>query len=53
MAYAAHMLRCAAAVAYEHADNLEGSERDMAFSALHFIESARDDVNSSLTRLEA
>ena len=53
MTHAADMLRYAAVVAYEHADKLKGSDRDMAFSVLHFIEVARDDVESSLSSLEA
>ena len=39
--HASSMLRCAAASAYESADNLKGNSRDMAFSVMHMINMAR------------
>lgn len=42
------MLRCAAASAYESADNLKGNPRDMAFSVMHMINMARALLDRSL-----
>lgn len=42
------MLRCAAASAYESADNLKGNSRDMAFSVMHMINMARALLDRSL-----
>lgn len=52
MTYAADLLRCAAATAYESADHLSGSKRDLAFSVVHLIEMARGAVERSLLSTE-
>lgn len=46
--HAADLLRCAAASACEAADNLKGSQRDLAFSVMHMINMARALLNRSL-----
>ena len=46
--HAASVLRCAAAAAYESADNLRGNERDMAFSVVHMLDIARTLLDRSL-----
>ena len=51
--HAASVLRCAAAAAYESADNLRGSERDMAFSVVHMLDLARALVDRSLEDVTA
>ena len=53
MAHAADLLHCAAATAYESADHLSGSKRDLAFSVVHLIDMARGAVEKSLDKLEA
>ena len=50
--HAADLLRCAAATAYESADHLSGSKRDLAFSVVHLIEMARGAVERSLLSTE-
>jgi hypothetical protein len=52
MADAADLLRCAAASAYESADHLSGSKRDLAFSVMHLIDMARGAVEKSLIHTE-
>ncbi len=52
MAHAADLLRCAAATAYESADHLSGSKRDLAFSVVHLIDMARGAVEKSLLTSE-
>jgi hypothetical protein len=42
------LLRCAAATAYESADNLTGSQRDHALSVVHLIEMAQTKVDAAL-----
>jgi len=46
--HAADLLRCAAASAFEAADNLKGSQRDLAFSVMHMINMARALLNRSV-----
>jgi hypothetical protein len=52
MADAADLLRCAAATAYESADHLTGSKRDLAFSVVYLIDMARGVVEKSLIYTE-
>lgn len=47
------LLRCAAATAYEAADQLTGRQRDLAFSVVHLIEMARKSLAQSLVHTEA
>ncbi|WP_426141055.1 DUF6124 family protein [Pseudomonas sp. DWP3-1-2] len=51
--YAAELLRCAAATAYETGDHLTGAQRDLAFAVVHLIDMARTAVEKSLDQLEA
>jgi len=53
LAHAADLLRCAAATAYESADHLSGTKRDLALSVVHLIDLARGVVEKSLDKLEA
>lgn len=46
--HASDLLRCAAATAYESANNLHGTNRDLAFSAVHMIDMAKAMVDRSL-----
>lgn len=46
--HASGLLRCAAASAYESADNLKGGQRDVAFSVMHMINLARAMLDRSL-----
>ena len=48
MVHASGLLRCAAATAYESAENLYGANRDLAFSVVHMIDLAKAMVDSSL-----
>ena len=48
LVHASDLLRCAAATAYESASHLLGSNRDLAFSAVHMIDMARAMVDRSL-----
>ncbi len=41
-----------AATAYECADSLSGSQRDLAFSTHHLIDLARSVLDDALSRLE-
>lgn len=49
---ASELLRCAAASAYESGDRMKGSDRDLAFSVFHLVETARDAVDRSLAGVE-
>ncbi|WP_347901086.1 DUF3077 domain-containing protein [Pseudomonas purpurea] len=48
LVHASDLLRCAAATAYESADNLRGASRDLAFSVVHMIDMAKAMVDRSL-----
>lgn len=48
LVHASDLLRCAAATAYESADNLHGASRDLAFSVVHMIDMAKAMVDRSL-----
>lgn len=45
---ASELLRCAAATAYESANHLQGSHRDLAFSTVHMIDMAKALLDRSL-----
>ena len=45
---ATDLLRCAAATAYESANHLQGSHRDLAFSTVHMIDMAKALLDRSL-----
>ncbi|SEI15991.1 DUF6124 family protein [Pseudomonas asplenii] len=47
--HASDLLRCAAATAYEAADALQGSSRDLAFSVVHMIDMAKAMVDRAMT----
>lgn len=47
---ASDLLRCAAATAYESANHLHGSIRDLAFSTVHMIDMAKALLDRSLDR---
>ncbi|GFM79294.1 hypothetical protein PSCICM_51130 [Pseudomonas cichorii] len=46
--HASSLLDCAAATAYENADNLTGSHRKVAMGVVHLIEMAKAEVDRSL-----
>ena len=46
--HASDLLRCAAATAYESGNNIQGSNRQLAFSTVHMIDMARALVDRSL-----
>ena len=46
--HASDLLRCAAATAYEAADKLNGSQRDLGLSVMHMINMARALLDRSL-----
>lgn len=48
--HAYDLLRCAAAVAYQLTESLQGASRDLAFSAIHMIDLARAMVERSLNQ---
>lgn len=48
MIHASDLLRCAAATAYEAADSLSGTHRDLTFSVMHMIDMAKALVDRSL-----
>ncbi|HEF4762203.1 TPA: DUF3077 domain-containing protein [Pseudomonas putida] len=48
--HASDLLRCAAATAFESANHLQGSNRDLAFSTVHMIDMAKAMVDRSLER---
>jgi hypothetical protein len=50
---ASDLLRCATATAYESADHLSGSKRDLAFSVVHLIDMAKAAVDRSLDTVHA
>lgn len=50
LVHASDLLRCAAATAYESASHLQGTSRDLAFSAVHMIDMAKAMVDRSLER---
>ncbi len=52
MAHVSDLLRCAKATAYESADCLNGSKRDLAFSVVHLIDMAKAVVDRSLDQIE-
>ena len=51
LVHASDLLRCATATAYESADHLSGSKRDLAFSVVHLIDMAKAAVDRSLNTL--
>jgi hypothetical protein len=48
LVHASDLLRCAAATAFESANNLQGAPRDLAFSTVHMIDMAKAMVDRSL-----
>ncbi|MCF5708816.1 hypothetical protein GIV19_16160 [Pseudomonas syringae] len=50
--HALDFLRCASATAYELGDELNGSQRDLAFAAMHMAEMAKVMVERSLECIE-
>lgn len=52
LAHLCDLLRCAKATAYESADCLNGSKRDLAFSVVHLIDMARAVVDRSLDHID-
>ncbi|CAM3418258.1 hypothetical protein BZK31_26400 [Pseudomonas floridensis] len=50
--HALDFLRCASATAYELGDELNGSQRDLAFAAMHMAEMAKVMVERSLECVE-
>lgn len=46
------VLRCATAIAYESADNLQGQPRDLAMGSMHLIGQARKMVHELLDQLQ-
>jgi hypothetical protein len=48
LVHASDLLRCAAATAYESANNLNGASRDLAFSTVHMIDMAKAMIDRSL-----
>jgi hypothetical protein len=48
--HAADLMRCASAIAYESAVDLQGAKRDLAFSVVHMLELARSLMERSMTR---
>ncbi len=52
LAHASDLLRCATATAYESADSLSGSKRDLAFSVVHLIDMAKAVVDRTLDQIE-
>lgn len=50
---AVHLLRCTTACAYEVADRLKGSERDLSFSVVHLTEMTHKEIEDALHHLEA
>ena len=48
--HAFDLLRCASAVAYESAVNLQGTKRDLAFSVVHMLDLARALMERTTTR---
>ncbi|SEM68188.1 Protein of unknown function [Pseudomonas sp. ok272] len=50
LVHASDLLRCAAATAYESANNRLGTSRDLALSVVHMIDMAKTMVDGSLDR---
>lgn len=50
LVHASDLLRCAAATAYESANNLLGTSRDLALSVMHMIDMAKAMVDGSLDK---
>lgn len=48
LVHASDLMRCAGAIAYESANNLQGAHRDLAISAVHMIDMAKAMVDRSL-----
>jgi len=48
LVHASDLMRCASAIAYESASNLQGASRDLAFSTVHMIDMARAMVDRAL-----
>lgn len=48
LVHASDLLRCAAATAYESANNLPGTSRDLALSVVHMIDMAKALVDRAL-----
>ena len=48
LVHASDLLRCAAATAYESGNNIQGTNRQLAFSTVHMIDMARALVDRSL-----
>ncbi|MGL6242429.1 DUF6124 family protein [Pseudomonas sp.] len=48
LVHASDLLRCAAATAFESANNLQGASRDLAFSTVHMIDMAKAMIDRSL-----
>lgn len=50
--HALEFVRCASATAYELGDNLSGSQRDLAMTAVHMLEMAKVMIERSLESVE-
>ncbi|MBP0940840.1 DUF3077 domain-containing protein [Pseudomonas alliivorans] len=50
--YAAELLCCAAATAYESGDRLSGTDRQLAFAVVHLVELAKTVIDRSLSGIE-
>lgn len=48
--HATDLMRCASAIAYEAAVDLQGAKRDLAFSVIHMLELARSLMERSMAR---
>ncbi len=48
LVHASDLLRCAAATAFKAAENLQGTNRDLAFSVVHMVDMARAMVDHSI-----
>jgi hypothetical protein len=53
LVHVADLLRCAAAVAYETGDTLNGTKRDLVFSVMHMLCAARKELEQTLASIEA
>lgn len=51
--YVSDLLRSIYAITYETGDNLNGSNRDLAFSAVHLLDIARTEMNQLLAQVES
>ncbi|WP_424506378.1 DUF6124 family protein [Pseudomonas viridiflava] len=52
MNYAAELLCCATATAYEGGDRLSGTDRQLAFAVVHLVELAKTVIDRSLSGIE-